>query len=80
MDFFDIYEKEVRQQYEKAPEPETGMFEVEETKEQPENVRNNPNAYMPEEIMSRCEIYTDLSMDVKKMYDKAWIQIKSDEE
>ena len=49
-------------------------------KEQPENVRNNPNAYMPEEIMSRCEIYTDLSMDVKKMYDKAWIQIKSDEE
>lgn len=33
MDFFDIYEKEVRQQYEKAPEPETGMFEVEETKE-----------------------------------------------
>ena len=35
---------------------------------------------MPEEIMSRCEIYTDLSMDVKKMYDKAWIQIKSDEE
>ena len=38
MDFFDIYEKEVRQQYEPTPEPETGMFEVEETKEQPENV------------------------------------------
>ena len=38
MDFFDIYEKEVRQQYEKTPEPETGMFEVEETKEQKENV------------------------------------------
>lgn len=37
MDFFDIYEKEVRQQYEKAPEPETGMFEVEETKEQNTN-------------------------------------------
>ena len=33
MDFFDIYEKEVRQQYEPTPEPETGMFEVEETKE-----------------------------------------------
>lgn len=37
MDFFDIYEKEVRQQYEKAPEPETGMFEVAETKEQNTN-------------------------------------------
>ena len=49
-------------------------------KEQPASVRNNPNAYMTEEIMSRCEIYTDLPMDVKKMYDKAWIQIKSDEQ
>ncbi len=45
--------------------------------EQPENVRNNPNAYMPKEIMDRCEIYTDFSMDVKKLYDDAWIQIKS---
>ncbi len=48
--------------------------------EQPENVRNNPNAYMPTEIMNRCEIYKDFSLDVKKMYDKAWIAIKSDEE
>ena len=32
MDFFDIYEKEVRQQYEPTPEPETGMFEVEKQK------------------------------------------------
>ena len=37
MDFFDIYEKEVRHQYEPTPEPETGMFEVEETKEQNTN-------------------------------------------
>ena len=48
--------------------------------EQPEEVRNNPNAYMPAEIMNRCEIYTDFPLDVKKIYDKAWIQIKSDEE
>lgn len=48
--------------------------------EQPESVRNNPNAYMPTEIMNRCEIYKDFSIDVKKMYDKAWIAIKSDEE
>ena len=47
-------------------------------KEQPESVRNNPNAYMPKEIMDRCEIYTDFSMDVKKMYDRAWIEIKSE--
>ena len=49
-------------------------------KEQPESVRNNPNAYMPKEIMDRCEIYKDFSLDVKKMYDKAWIEIKSNEE
>ena len=45
--------------------------------EQPESVRNNPNAYMPKEIMDRCEIYTDFPMDVKKIYDDAWIKIKS---
>lgn len=45
--------------------------------EQPEEIRNNPNAYMPEEIMNRCQIYEDLSPEVKKMYDEAWIRIKS---
>ena len=45
--------------------------------EQPESVRNNPNAYMPKEIMDRCEIYSDFSMDTKKVYDDAWIQIKT---
>lgn len=45
--------------------------------EQPESIRNNPNAYMPKEIMDRCEIYKDFPMDVKKIYDDAWIQIKS---
>ena len=49
-------------------------------KEQPESVRNNPNAYMPTEIMNRCEIYKDFPLDVKKIYDKAWIAIKSDEQ
>ena len=48
-------------------------------KEQPENVRNNPNAYMPEEIMNRCEIYIDFPLDIKKMYDKVWTEIKSEE-
>ena len=45
--------------------------------EQPEEVRNNPNAYMPKEIMDRCEIYVDFPSDVKKMYDEAWTEIKS---
>ena len=45
--------------------------------EQPEEVRNNPNAYMTKEIMDRCEIYVDLSKDVKRLYDDAWINIKS---
>lgn len=45
---------------------------------QPDNVKNNPNAYMPKEIMDRCEIYEDFPMDVKKVYDNAWVNIKSD--
>ena len=49
-------------------------------KEQPESLRNNPYAYMPEEIMNRCDIYEDFHLDVKKIYDKAWIEIKSNEE
>lgn len=44
---------------------------------QPENVRNNPNAYMPKEIMDRCEFYEDFPGDVKRIYDDAWTQIKS---
>lgn len=45
--------------------------------EQPEEVRNNPNAYMTKEIMDRCEIYVDFPINVKKVYDDAWIRIKS---
>lgn len=45
---------------------------------QPEEIRNNKNAYMPKELMDRCEIYKDLSTDVKKIYDKAWVEIKSE--
>ncbi|WP_042277412.1 ABC transporter substrate-binding protein [[Clostridium] dakarense] len=45
--------------------------------EQPDKVRNNPNAYMTKEIMDRCEIYADFPKDVKKLYDDAWINIKS---
>ena len=44
--------------------------------EQPENVKNNPNAYMPKELMDLSEIYTPLSAEVRQMYDKIWTQIK----
>lgn len=43
--------------------------------EQPDNVKNNPNAYMPKEIMDRCEIYKDFSKEVKELYDTAWTEI-----
>lgn len=45
--------------------------------EQPENVRNNPNAYMSKELMDRCELYIDLPKNTKKLYDNIWVEIKS---
>ena len=45
--------------------------------EQPKEVRDNPNAYMTKEVMDRCEIYVDLPKDVKRLYDDAWLNIKS---
>ena len=44
--------------------------------EQPEHVRNNPNAYMPQELMNLSEIYTPQSLEVRQMYDSVWTQIK----
>lgn len=48
--------------------------------EQPEDVQNNPNAYMTEEIMERCEIYKDFDLKTKQIYDDAWTAIKVDSE
>ena len=42
---------------------------------QEDHIKNNPNAYMPEEIMNRCELYNDLPKDIKKLYDEAWTEI-----
>ena len=44
--------------------------------EQPEHVRNNPNAYMPKELMDLSEIYLPLSQETKQMYDEVWTQVK----
>ncbi len=44
--------------------------------DQPEHVRNNPNAYMPEELMNLSEIYTPQSLEIRQMYDSVWTQVK----
>lgn len=44
--------------------------------EQPEHVRNNPNAYMPKELMDLSEIYLPLSPETKQLYDNVWTQVK----
>ena len=43
--------------------------------EQDECVKNNPNAYMPEELLSKCESYNYLG-DKLKLYEEAWIEFK----
>nr|WP_307992577.1 spermidine/putrescine ABC transporter substrate-binding protein [uncultured Niameybacter sp.] len=43
---------------------------------QDEHIRNNPNAYMPKELMDLSELYRPLSLDVKRMYDRIWTDIK----
>lgn len=44
---------------------------------QPDEVKNNPNAYYTEEFLEKCEMYKDFNKDVKKMYDEAWSELKS---
>ena len=45
--------------------------------EQDEEVRNNPGAYMPEEIMNRCESYKYLNEEELLKYEKVWLEVKS---
>lgn len=40
--------------------------------EQPDSIKNNPNAYMPEDVMKRCEIYKDLDKQDKEKYMNIW--------
>lgn len=44
--------------------------------EQSEHIRNNPNAYMSDELMKLSEIYKPLPLETKKMYDRVWAQVK----
>lgn len=44
--------------------------------EQPEHIRDNPNAYMSQDLMNLCELYKPLPLEVKRMYDRVWTQVK----
>lgn len=44
--------------------------------EQPEHIRSNPNAYMPEELMRISEFYSDLPLEVRQAYDYLWTEVK----
>ncbi|WP_195988190.1 spermidine/putrescine ABC transporter substrate-binding protein [Clostridium sp. D53t1_180928_C8] len=44
--------------------------------EQPADIRNNPGAYMPVEVMDKCEGYKYLPQDKLKLYDDIWMQVK----
>ncbi|WP_027631357.1 ABC transporter substrate-binding protein [Clostridium hydrogeniformans] len=44
-------------------------------KSQPESIRNNRNAYLPKEILDKCENYEDLG-DKLKLYDEVWTEVK----
>ncbi|WP_294153102.1 spermidine/putrescine ABC transporter substrate-binding protein [uncultured Clostridium sp.] len=43
--------------------------------EQDDLVKNNPNAYMPQELLDKCESYNYLG-DKLKLYEEAWTEFK----
>lgn len=43
--------------------------------EQDDSIKNNPNAYMPEELLKKCESYDYLG-DKLKLYEEAWTEFK----
>lgn len=45
--------------------------------EQADEVKNNENAYMPEEIREKCEVYEYLPQEKLKLYDDVWTEVKT---
>ena len=45
--------------------------------EQANEVKNNPNAYMPKEILDKCEGYKYLTQDELKLYQDVWMEVKN---
>lgn len=44
---------------------------------QADEVKNNPNAYMPKEILDKCEGYKYLNQDELKLYQDVWMEVKN---
>ncbi|GAA0085722.1 spermidine/putrescine ABC transporter substrate-binding protein [Clostridium sp. CTA-7] len=45
--------------------------------EQSEEVKNNKGAYMPKEVMDRCEVYRYLPQDQLRLYEEVWNAVKA---
>lgn len=45
--------------------------------QQPDEVKNNPNAYMPKDILDKCEGYKYLDKDQLELYQNVWMEIKN---
>jgi spermidine/putrescine transport system substrate-binding protein len=43
--------------------------------EQPEEVKNNPAAYLSEELMNKCEVYEYMNSDKLKLYEDLWLRV-----
>ncbi|WP_160680750.1 ABC transporter substrate-binding protein [Clostridium sp. C8-1-8] len=43
---------------------------------QADKIKNNKNAYLPKEVLAKCENYRDLGEQLK-LYDEAWLEVKS---
>lgn len=52
--------------------PHKGAMEA-----QSDEVKNNPGAYMPQEVMNKCEVYKHLNENELKLYDEIWTEIKT---
>lgn len=42
---------------------------------QPEDVKNNPGAYMPKEVIDKCEVYKYFTQEQLKQYDDIWLEV-----
>lgn len=52
--------------------PHKGAMEA-----QSDEVKNNPGAYMPQDVMDRCEVYKHLNEEELKLYDDIWTSVKT---
>lgn len=43
--------------------------------EQPDEVKNNPAAYLSEELMSKCEVYKYMKPEELKLYEELWLRV-----